>query len=131
MQAPSWPPYVLALALVASQGKGSVALAQRRHDLGKLYLSLGWPAAALAQADKARDVNKQLLVEEDLTDDAVSETEALHPRILLLNAQAQLSLGNGKKARCDRLLSTVQAIAPSPHCWCIRDAAPALLEPAT
>ena len=52
----------LALAVVDSNGVSNVALAQRHYELGKLYLSLGWPAAALAQSDKARDVNKQLLV---------------------------------------------------------------------
>ena len=89
----------LALHIVDSGDTPNVPLAARHHDLGKLYLSLGWPTAALAQSDKARDVNKLLLAEEDLTDEVVSDTEGLHPRILLLNAQAHLSLGNGKKAR--------------------------------
>ena len=65
-------------------------LARRHYELGKLYLSLGWPTGALVQSDKARDINKRLLAKEDLTDENVSETEALHPRILLLNAQANL-----------------------------------------
>ena len=85
--------------LVVSFGEPTVSLAKRHLKLGLKYLEMGWPAAALAQAEKAREVNKQLLAAEDLEDDKVSETEALHPKLLLLNAKANLCLGQIKRAR--------------------------------
>ena len=85
--------------LVVSFGEPTVSLAKRHLKLGLQYLEMGWPAAALAQAEKAREVNKQLLAAEDLEDDKVSETEALHPKLLLLNAKANLCLGQIKRAR--------------------------------
>ena len=89
----------VAYELVVSCGEPTVTLAQRHLDLGLQYLEMGWPAAALGQAEKAREVNKQLLAAEDLQDDKVSRTEELHPYLLLLNAKANLCLGQIKRAR--------------------------------
>jgi hypothetical protein len=60
-----------------SAGVPTVTLARRHLELGQTYLDLGWPAAALKQADLAREVNKTLLAEQDLEDDVRSPAPPL------------------------------------------------------